>query len=289
VCEKYAKIHLCGDGCTERELTARSEGYVCRLTGMCVGGAVLSLEIPFSRDPKHARCTPIRMDTTGAPRKTKQPTADEVAAKIHAKISGRVTSVFVSAEREQIYKEQLDRFNAEVEREVRSIPKPIDVVDMNQKIRRIMDEFGAALNPPPIEFRSALKAAITADFVAYFHAVCNQSKYDAEPLEKTGVHADQFTACICTWLARGYPITTHSIVAPHPFFTHHIPPTIHFNNFTGISCSNMSTFARKFKQACYGLGECARPGTRFKFSVVTINELDRTMQHIERRLELDMQ
>ena len=123
--------------------------------------------------------------------------------------------------------------------------------------------------------------------MGYFHAVCAASKYDEDPLDRTAANADYFAACMCTWLARGYPTADSAIVAPHAFFVHHVPPNIQFNNLPGITCGSMSTFARKFKRACYGTGDLPRPTTRFEFSASTAAELDRTLALIERRLMIE--
>lgn len=130
------------------------------------------------------------------------------------------------------------------------------------------------------------RAQVT-DFVNYFHAVCAASQYDEDPLERTASNADYCAACMCTWLARGYPTADNAIVAPHDFFVHHVPPNIHFNSLPGITCGSMSTFARKFKRACYGTGDLPRPTTQFAFSAITAAELDRTLALIERRLMIE--
>lgn len=162
MCERYGKIHLCGDDCTERELTPRREGYVCRLTQRCVGGAPIVREAAYTRDPKRARTLPLRMDRVGGPRRVRKPSEGELRAKIHGKIADRVVSVFASAERRTIYDAELERFTAKVDSTVRSNPKPIDLVTMDEDIRAIMKTFGAALNPPPMEFGSALRDAIVS-------------------------------------------------------------------------------------------------------------------------------
>lgn len=326
MCERYSKIHLCGDECTERELTPRREGYVCRLTGVCIKGAPVSSTAPFVRDPKRARTEPIRMDTLGGVRRVRTPSVTEIHAKVHAKIAERVVSVFQSPERHQIYAAELERFNTKVDSAVRSKAKPIDLVRMDDVIREIMETFGAGLNPPPVVFTPELKDAVVSfrwlqtaprlfsfrgspsewfvgrgpkreaherpavqvsDFVRYFHAVCDVSRLDAEPLERTATNADHFAACMCTWLARGYPSKSNAVIAPHPFFTHHVPPNLHFNGLAKMKCGNMTTFARKFKRACFGTGAFPRPGTVFRFSPSTVTELDRTLRTIERKLMLE--
>ena len=162
MCEKYGKIHLCGDDCTERELTPGREGYVCRLTQRCVGGAPIVHEAAYTRDPKRARTLPLRMDRVGGPRRVRTPSEGELRAKIHGKIADRVVSVFASTERRAIYETELERFHAEVDRTVRSEPKPINLVAMDEDIRALIQTFGAALNPPPVEFGSALRDAIVS-------------------------------------------------------------------------------------------------------------------------------
>lgn len=230
------------------------------------------------------------MGVKGTPeggRRRAPPTIAQLSGKIADKIHKRIQSVFCSPERTRIYETQMERFNAEIDRVIRALDTPPDIVEIDQRIKAVLTSFGPSLNAPPAVFRRPLHDALVSDFVAYFNTICTISEYDARPLKRTTANADTFAACMCVWLARGYPLSTASIVKPHPFFTDHVPPDIRFCEFDGMSCSSMSGFARHFLAACMGVGHSVRPGARFKFSDNTIGQLQRTIRTIQRRLEAE--
>lgn len=199
VCEAFSTIHLCGGDCTERELLPKNEGYVCRLTGVCIKAPILSNFTSVPRDPNKAVCSGgvIRMGTgKRAGKRSMMQEQNILSRKIRERVNSRVMSVFSSRQRRGIYDRQLQRLFVETDKLFRVHKITIPIVDIDIKIRKTIEAFGAFLNAPPPLFRSSLQLAITSDFYDYFKRVCEISAKDSHPIEWVPRQADIFTACM---------------------------------------------------------------------------------------------
>jgi len=166
---------------------------------------------------------------------------------------------------------------------IRSACLPLNIARLDTVIQLRIAEFGSYLNPPPPFFSEEAGTAIASDIYAYFLVICRLSETTSMPLEPSPGAADAFTACMCSWLARGYPLDNPVVVEPSPFFTSYVPPDICFGLFHQFACSAMSNFQRRFRRYTISDTGCIRPGARFEFTSATLKELVQVYQAIERQ------
>ena len=196
VCKRYRSVHVCGEACGEVIQAPAGEGFVCRLTGLCLRTPVTSCYTPVSTDKRKAQSEGgvNRMDTQ-APRrkrsKRESPCGATAEFRIRQKIRERLHLIFSSRERVMVWKRQRERFFVETDKLARECRRSIPVLSIDQKIRSKVAEFGAYLNPPPALFGSALADGMVSDFYDYFCRMVKISQGDRYIIPVSGMSVAQ--------------------------------------------------------------------------------------------------